>query len=70
MARESQGLQIALIVLVILVIGLSVMSFVLFRQSSDRLAQAKANEEQANKAQTELGTMRNDFSETEAIRRP
>ncbi len=55
MARENQGLQIALIIFVMLTIVLGVTTFIFFRNYDEAKAEAKANAEQAANAARDLG---------------
>ena len=49
MARENQGLQIALIIFVMLTIILGVTTYLFFRQSEEAFNKAKQNQEEATK---------------------
>jgi hypothetical protein len=67
MARENQGLQVALIIFVILTIGLSVTTFLFIRQSQEAaLAKAKA-EEDAKAANTAANTILTDANRLKQI---
>jgi cell division protein FtsB len=49
MARENQGLQIALIVVVMLTIILGATAFITYRQSTDTALKLKAAQDENNK---------------------
>lgn len=66
MARENQGLQIALIIFVMLTIVLGVTTFIFFRRYDETMADAKAKTEQATKASTDLG---NEKAEKEKLKK-
>jgi len=56
MARENQGLQIALIIFVMLTLILGVTSFLFFKQAEDAEARAKRNLRQATEQETKART--------------
>ncbi len=63
MARENQGLQIALILFVITTILFGVMAFVFHSNSTKAVAKAKANADSANRAENGLREMSEDLEE-------
>ena len=67
MARENQGLQIALIVFVILTIAFGVIAFVNYSNSTKAAAKAKSNAEAARKAENGLREMAKDMEELKKI---
>ena len=67
MARENQGLQIALIVFVMLTIVLGVTTFLFYRQYDEADAKAKQNETKAKDAQTEVSNREADIKDLKEI---
>ncbi|MBN2292975.1 MAG: hypothetical protein JXM70_11150, partial [Pirellulales bacterium] len=67
MARENQGLQIALIVFVITTILFGVMAFVFYRSSDQMAAKAKATDESAKRAENALREMTKDMEEVKGM---
>ncbi len=62
MARENQGLQIALIILVILTLFLGVFTFVFYKQYQQQRLKAEAAEQEANDATTAANKIQEDFN--------
>ena len=60
MARENQGLQIALIIFVMLTILLGVMTFMFFRQYQEAAVKAAAAQEEAKKQQSAASTVQSE----------
>ena len=63
MARENQGLQIALIIFVILTIMLGVTTFLFFRQYEEATLKAKSNLDEANKQKTAANNIQSENNE-------
>jgi len=63
MARESQGLQIALVIFVMLTIVLGVTTFIFYRQATEAESKAKAATAEASKQTTTARTMTDNFNE-------
>jgi len=67
MARENQGLQIALIIFVMLTIVLGVTTFLFYRQYDEADAKAKQNDKKATDAQTEVSNREVDIKDLKEI---
>jgi len=61
MAREHQGLQIALIIFVVLTLILGVTTFIFFRRYEETEAQRLAESQKASQAQSQLGTVQGEM---------
>jgi len=66
-ARETQGLQIALIIFVGLTLILGVTTFWYFRSYEDQFARAESDDAARRKAETALATMDGDFREVKRL---